>query len=181
MDLSRRDFLSAATTGVGAVWLGARVLEAARPGPSTGLRSLTAAQAEALDALTAQIIPTDDTPGAREAGVVRFIDQGLGSFAAEQRALFESGLLDLEIAARAYPGATSFAGLRPEQQVEIMQGMEAQRSQFFEAVLAATMAGMFANPEYGGNANKVGWKLIGFEDRFAWQPPFGYYDQEPAP
>ncbi len=181
MDLSRRDFLSAATTGVGAVWLGARVVGAARPGPSTGLRSLTSTQAEALDALTAQIIPTDDTPGAREAGVARFIDQGLASFASEQRSLFESGLADLETAARAYPGATSFAGLRPEQQVEVMQGMEAQRSQFFEAVLAATMAGMFANPEYGGNQDKVGWKLIGFEDRFAWQPPFGYYDREQAP
>jgi hypothetical protein len=22
----------------------------------------------------------------------------------------------------------------------------------------------------------MGWKLIGFEDSFAFQPPFGYYD-----
>jgi hypothetical protein len=35
---------------------------------------------------------------------------------------------------------------------------------------------MFADPAYGGNSDKVGWKLIGFEDRFAWQPPFGEYD-----
>jgi gluconate 2-dehydrogenase gamma chain len=181
MALSRRDFLSAATAGVGAVWLGARVAEGARLGPIDGYRSLTAAQAEALDALTAQIIPTDDLPGAREAGVVRFIDRGLASFASQQQDLFTSGLAELESVARAYPGATSFASLRPEQQVELMQAMEARQSQFFEAVLAATMAGMFANPEYGGNQDKVGWKLIGFEDRFAWQPPFGYYDRDQWP
>ena len=29
---------------------------------------------------------------------------------------------------------------------------------------------------YGGNRDRVGWKLIGFEDRMAYQPPFGYYD-----
>jgi len=40
----------------------------------------------------------------------------------------------------------------------------------------ATVTGMFANPEYGGNANKAGWKLIGFDDRFSWAAPFGWYD-----
>jgi hypothetical protein len=37
---------------------------------------------------------------------------------------------------------------------------------------------MFASPSYGGNRNLVGWKLLGFDDRFAWQPPFGYYDRD---
>ena len=40
-----------------------------------------------------------------------------------------------------------------------------------------TMSGMFANPSYGGNDNKVGWKLVGFDDKFSWQAPFGYYDR----
>jgi hypothetical protein len=39
------------------------------------------------------------------------------------------------------------------------------------------MMGMFSNPSYGGNHQKSGWKMIGFEDRFAWSPPFGYYDR----
>ena len=47
-------------------------------------------------------------------------------------------------------------------------------------MLAATAAGMFANPEYGGNRDKIGWKLIGFDDRFFWQAPFGYYDRDEA-
>ena len=32
--------------------------------------------------------------------------------------------------------------------------------------------------DYGGNYDKVGWKLIGFQDDFYFKPPFGYYDRE---
>jgi hypothetical protein len=35
---------------------------------------------------------------------------------------------------------------------------------------------MFASPKHGGNFNKAGWKLIGFEDTLNFKPPFGYYD-----
>ena len=39
---------------------------------------------------------------------------------------------------------------------------------------------MLANPEYGGNSDKIGWKLIGFDDRFSWGAPFGWYDRDVA-
>jgi gluconate 2-dehydrogenase gamma chain len=45
---------------------------------------------------------------------------------------------------------------------------------FFLMVIG--ILGFLSNPEYGGNRDKVGWKLIGFEDTFAYEPPFGYYD-----
>jgi hypothetical protein len=35
---------------------------------------------------------------------------------------------------------------------------------------------MFASPKHGGNFNKAGWKLIGFEDTLNFKAPFGYYD-----
>jgi len=38
---------------------------------------LTAAQAKDVEAIAAQIVPSDELPGAREAGVVYFIDQAL--------------------------------------------------------------------------------------------------------
>jgi gluconate 2-dehydrogenase gamma chain len=44
-----------------------------------------------------------------------------------------------------------------------------------------TVAGMFALPGYGGNRDKLGWALLGFEDHHAWQPPFGYYDAAYTP
>jgi gluconate 2-dehydrogenase gamma chain len=34
--------------------------------------------------------------------------------------------------------------------------------QFFEAVLQSAMEGFFADPIYGGNRNKVSWRLVGY-------------------
>jgi gluconate 2-dehydrogenase gamma chain len=34
--------------------------------------------------------------------------------------------------------------------------------QFFEAVLQSAMEGFFADPMYGGNRNKVSWKMLGY-------------------
>jgi hypothetical protein len=35
---------------------------------------------------------------------------------------------------------------------------------------------MFSNPVHGGNADNVGWKLIGYDNALNWKQPFGYYD-----
>lgn len=64
------------------------------------------------------------------------------------------------------------------QQSALLHALESSKSDFLTAMLAAIAAGMFARPEYGGNRDKLGWKLIGFEDRYAWQQPFGYYDRD---
>ena len=47
---------------------------------------------------------------------------------------------------------------------------------FFLTVREHTLTGMFASPKHGGNFNKAGWKLIGFEDTLNFKAPFGYYD-----
>ena len=181
--LPRRTFISASLSGVGAVWLGAdrAVLRETAHHAANALAvlppSLTAEQIRALDALTARILPTDDLPGAREANVVRFIDRALATFAANQRSLFEVGLRDLDDRARRRrPDQGTFAALSSTDQIELMHTLEAENSEFFDAALFATMAGMFADPSCGGNTDKVGWKLLGFDDRFIWQPPFGSYD-----
>lgn len=181
--LSRRGFLGT-LTGAGAVWLTADpslvrdALRDAARAPSGPLATLTATEARALDALTAQILPTDDLPGAREAGVVRFIDRALTGFAKEQLGLYQKGLRDLDAESRRlHPQTKDFAGLEGTHQIELMRAMEASRAPFFETVRVATLTGMFADPSYGGNAEKAGWRLLGFEDRFMWQPPFGDYDR----
>ena len=47
-------------------------------------------------------------------------------------------------------------------------------------VLAAAghRVGMFTSPQYGGNYQGSGWKMMGFADQHAFAPPFGYYDRE---
>jgi gluconate 2-dehydrogenase gamma chain len=188
-DIARRQFLRTSAGAIGAVWITAALGEIAAASalscaPAKGTpawRSFTEADAAEIDAIAALIIPSDDSPGAREAHVVDFIDRSLDSFAKEQRPLFASGLADLRTrAAAAHPGAISFASLDPSKQTTILHDLERSKSDFFSAMLAATAAGMFSNPEYGGNRDKIGWKMIGFEDRFFWQQPFGYYDRDEA-
>ena len=80
---------------------------------------LAAADAADVDALCAQIVPTDDTPGARETGAVIFIDRALGSFFAHWREGFMAGLREFQSACRArHPDAASFAALASERQIE---------------------------------------------------------------
>jgi len=44
--------------------------------------------------------------------------------------------------------------------VTITDGIPAQ--EFFNLLLAVTMQGFFADPVYGGNRDKVAWKMIGY-------------------
>lgn len=182
----RRDFLAGAASAAGAAWLAARwpaiaaaaEAAAARP-PGATFVNLDAATARGLDAIAALIIPTDDTPGAREAGVVAFIDATLGTFAAPQAGLLREGVAALDAAARAaYPDAADFAALPVDAQTALLT--REQASPFFEAVRFLTVCGTFASPAYGGNRDLVGWKLLGFDHRHAWSPPFGYYDAQAA-
>ena len=38
--------------------------------------------------------------------------------------------------------------------------------------------GFLADPEYGGNRNRAGWRVIGFSPAHIFRPPFGEYDRE---
>ena len=120
-----------------------------------------------MEAVAALIIPSDETPGAREAGVVYFIDQALAGFDRDQQAVYREGLKKL--------GGT-FAKLAGEQQETVLRSIE--KTPFFEQIWKHTLMGMFANSEYGGNRGNAGWKLIGFEDSFEFKAPFGHYDRE---
>ena|SRR5687767_2332492 len=64
----------------------------------------------------------------------------------------------------------AFQFLAPQQQDEVLQGLEAGKIDlpsspaelFFGLLLRNTMEGFFADPSYGGNRDKAGWKLVGF-------------------
>jgi gluconate 2-dehydrogenase gamma chain len=64
----------------------------------------------------------------------------------------------------------AFQFLAPQQQDEVLQGLEAGKIElpsspaelFFGLLLRNTMEGFFADPSYGGNRDKAGWKLVGF-------------------
>jgi Gluconate 2-dehydrogenase subunit 3 len=137
----------------------------------------SAADAADVDAVAAQIVPTDDTPGAREAGVITFIDRSLGTCLARLADVYRAALADFQAACRAaHPGVASFASLTSEQQIAFLKTVD--HTPFFELTRLLTLLGLFTAPIYGGNRNGIGWKLIGFEDQHAFVPPFGYYDRD---
>ena len=196
--LSRRDFMS----GLGAVWITAAMAcskqaadaapidsssanagsaplaphEAAAPQQPPKLLHFSAAQGIEVEALSSRIIPSDDSPGAREAGVVYFIDLGMRTFAKQQARSFDEGLVAVSMAvAKKHKGETRFSALTPAQQDDILRGME--RTPFFGALRFATIAGFLALPKYGGNKDYIGWKLVGQDHTFEHKPPFGWYDR----
>jgi gluconate 2-dehydrogenase gamma chain len=134
-------------------------------------------EATELEALAAQIFPTDETPGAREAGVIYFMDKALGSFAASQLAGIRTGLVDLrQRVASKHPGADRFSALPFSDQTSLVRDIE--QTSFFARVQSLTVMGMFADPAYGGNRDRIGWTLLGFDPQPQYEPPFGHYDAE---
>ena len=184
---SRRAFLRVVSGALGGVWLTldlSKVAEAAHaaqraqeaPGqPSTAF--LSQAELADVDAITAQIIPTDSTPGAREAGVALFIDRALATFFGRLAPDFRSQLAAFRLHCQSrYPDVPSFSALGSEQQIEFLKLVD--RTPFFGRMRLLTLVGMLAMPKYGGNRDGIGWKLLGFQDQHIFTPPFGYYDRD---
>ncbi len=232
LHVSRRLFLKSsgaatATAGAAAPAAAQEASPAATPGDAAPVPSgpaiqfFNAVESEMVDALTARILPgTPDDPGAREAGVVFYIDRELAganqgytvktytqgpylgvtedqaSVEATSRTdiyqvvpvreadvsrygyqsvltpqeLYRRGLASLAAYAESEYG-DAFVALSGEQQDAIIQALEADEAPRFEApsgqafftmVRNHTIEGMFSDPLYGGNRDKVGWRLIGF-------------------
>src|SRR5208282_29598 len=101
-DLNRRRFLLTGLRGAGGAWASLHwpaIMAAAEHAahmreaiPLAKLEILSAEQAAEIEAAASRIIPADDTPGAREAGVIYFIDRALATFAADQLDDYVKGL-----------------------------------------------------------------------------------------
>lgn len=175
-------------------------------------------QRATIRAAMARIIPTDDTPGAEEAGTIDFLDRylsGIGSIYAKpdgsgfeqlegkvaqawqqridiMRERYLAGVQALDRRSRDEYDA-DFADLTPEQQDQVLVDLErpvqheetelvrARVSMYgapvepalqqtsaevdlgFVPLLALhTRQGFYADPIYGGNRDRVGWRVIGF-------------------
>lgn len=185
----RRTFLALLSSGVtGAALLAAwpemasaaEYAERAMAAPRRPrVTTFDAASSRDIEAAASQIIPSDGTPGAREAGVIHFIDKLVGGTAPELKAPLAGLVAALNgEAAKRFPGAGRFATLTGAQQHELMEWLDQSQPGHFGLIRGLTLTGMFCNPSYGGNQGKVGWKLLGFQDQFSWAPPFGYYDRD---
>ena len=186
-DASRRQFLFGSVSGLSSVWLALRwpailaAQEHAKRAKTSGLPAqfqfFSPEDAVEVEAMAAQIIPSGDTPGAQEARIIYFIDRVLVTFDRDKQPAYTQGLKDLRQRTQVlFPSVNRFSSLTPAQQIQVLTAIE--KTDFFELVRLHTIMGFLAKPGYGGNHDQVGWKLIGFEDRMTFVPPFGYYDRE---
>jgi gluconate 2-dehydrogenase gamma chain len=203
---SRRSFLQQGALGLGFALLSAITPDALRAAHAyasnaahtkSGFRFFTAEEAADVIAFGAQIIPTDDTPGATEAHAIYFIDHALIEFAPEDQTRVRAAIHTLNETATKQSGRpVRFAHLSSPEQIELMQkfqsmfpapgggydpsnnGMNGSGSNYFELLRTYIITGFLSDPDLGGNKNMLGWKVIGFDGMSAHQPPFGYYDAE---
>lgn len=148
MKLPRRTFLSApALLAADSAWI-----------------TLTPSEAQWLDALCEQIIPADHDPGARDAGVVHYIDRQLAGPLKRFRAAYRDGLAELQ---RARP---DFLTLSFDEQTAYLKTIET--SPFFLMVVDHTMQGFYGDPKHGGNRGRASWKMLKIDrymDHGPWQ------------
>ena len=172
--ISRRKWLKTAGLAGAAVAAPVRAL-AEGQGPAAApwgdpLETLTLVEAAILDAITARLIPTDENgPGAREARAARYIDRALGGALASSLEAYRQGLAAVDRHAATSRGAR-FVDLAPRDQDAVLTDLERgaapgftpNSTAFFTLVRTHTIQGTFGDPYYGGNANFVGWDLLGY-------------------
>jgi gluconate 2-dehydrogenase gamma chain len=200
---ARREFLQLLSGSAGAAWLATQwpalvsAAEHARQSAKAEnpkLEVLTAEQAREVDALTSRLIPTDEVAGAREAGVVYFIDRALRTFASDSVPDYQKGLAEVQArTAKLFPGVARFSAAAPDQQDKIIGDMFAEmekantgprlnpvghKAPFIETLRMHTIVGYLVDPEGGGNRDFAGWKAIGRDSAHMFSPPFGFYDKD---
>ena len=109
-------------------------------------------------------------PGARDAGVLNYIDLALAGAYADLQDFYRRGLAQLDAYCRK-TYSDSFSRLDATRQDEVITALDQGKAtgftwpaaqEFFNTIRTQTMEGMFADPVYGGNKDFAGWRLVGF-------------------
>jgi gluconate 2-dehydrogenase gamma chain len=200
-DEARRAFLIGAAVGAGAVAGAGLVPDAlaqtheqhkATDAPATTAQSHTHGpghgaflnddDAATVAAFTERLLPgAPGKPGARDAGVLNYIDLALSGAYEDLQDFYRRGLASLDAYCRKTHNA-SFVRLDAARQDEVITALEQGKATgfawptqqaFFNTLRTHTMEGMFADPLYGGNKDFAGWRLVGFPGA---QPVFSAED-----
>jgi gluconate 2-dehydrogenase gamma chain len=123
--------------------------------PGADLRVFTREDALWIEAIQSHIIPTDDAPGAREAGCLAYLDLQLTQALQRFLPAYRSGLRDFQAA---HP---DFLTLSPAAQLSLLNQWNGKP--FFEMLIDHTMQGFYGSPAHGGNRGQASWKMLGIE------------------
>src|ERR1700722_2216914 len=181
--MKRRQFLVLSAASVGGVLIYTLdrrpLLVSAQDNKSSvriPLKFLTETEALIVAAAASRIFPSDESgPGAREAGVVIYIDRQLAGpwgrdghrythapfdESAAPEFGYQGKATPREIYREALKNLKGFDQLAPSEQDARLQTIET--SIFFSLLYRNTIEGMFCDHQHGGNEDMIGWQLIGF-------------------
>ena len=175
--MKRREFLVVPVSAIGMLAL-ERLRLPPLPGGETvrvPLRFFTEREARIVTAACERIFPADASgPGATDAGVVIYIDRQLAGPYGRDKYRYTKPPFVQSIPQHGYQGRETprevyRAGIQALGAFDTMNAADQdaaltaiQGTRFFQLLRAHTIEGMFSDPIHGGNANLVGWKLIGF-------------------
>ncbi len=138
---------------------------------------LTQEEGLILAAIADRIFPKTDTPGAVEIGAVNYIDVALAGDYAALVPLYRQGLRALQRYSRSKFGK-QFIDLAAQEKDAVLRDFEAgapdsfkPAAEFFEILRYHVLEGVFCEPQYGGNKDMTGWRLVDFPGQ-----QFGYAD-----
>jgi gluconate 2-dehydrogenase gamma chain len=163
----------AAAGGVAAGVGGAKLVGRMGRAPEGPWRVLTPEEAQLVEAVSEQIIPSDRDPGAKEAGVVNFIDRQLDGPYKRFVEKYRTGLACLTKTSQAM-FKKSFVELGWTDQTRVLQALESNKapkeiwsklssSEFFGLIRDHSMQGFYGSPRHGGNRNYASYKMLGLE------------------
>jgi gluconate 2-dehydrogenase gamma chain len=153
--LGRRAFLGAGLTAAAGSTIGC-----SRSQGAGDWRWFTPAEAQTVDAICVQLIPADQDPGAKQAGVVNYIDLQLSKRFKKHQAVYRRGIAEVDTTSRAKFGKR-FVELTGERQVEVLNAVEESSRTFFDLIVTHARQGYYGDPRHGGNRNMVSWKMVG--------------------
>jgi gluconate 2-dehydrogenase gamma chain len=124
---------------------------------------------EVVAAAVDRIIPKDGDPGALDANVPEYIDRMLQTPELHKmREDFVEGLGHLNKRARSMFAGRTFTTLKADEKDDVLRGYkdsapDSGEAHFYELLVTLTLEGFLGDPTYGGNRNRVGWALVGFD------------------
>ncbi|MGZ6126312.1 MAG: gluconate 2-dehydrogenase subunit 3 family protein, partial [Myxococcales bacterium] len=130
-----------------------------------------------LDAAACRILPSDESAGAREAKVGRFIERQLAGSLAPLRPAFDQLARLLDLWSRKSFGK-GFTGLSAAEQDAILGQLSRgeiplrgfPQAAMFRALHTLTLEGFLSDPVHGGNDAQTGWRAIGFPEPHLRKP-----------
>jgi gluconate 2-dehydrogenase gamma chain len=160
MEVERVTLRRRTLIGVGLSAIAGSAISCARGKGAGTWRFLTAAEAQTLEAVCAQLIPADRDPGAKEAGVVNYIDIQVSKRFKKHQGTYRQGIAGVDAASRSQFGKP-FVELPSGQQIEVLNAVEENSKAFFDLLVNHTRQGFYGDPRHGGNRNMASWKMVG--------------------